>query len=570
MEDLIDCHWSDTHYLIFSNNVYDPLIYYSHIFPLIATIALAIFIFFSNRFLFPSKFLILLAATFSLWILFDLVVWATEIPEYTITFWSLLMLCELFLYVFALLFLYTYFYNDIPSQRIGVVALVAYLPIVFLIATKFDLSYYDGTNCDRTAIESYLWYYVYFLEVCISILIMYFGIKKLRSFSKTDSKKKNEHITILLGVLFFLLFFSGGNILGSYLNDWTIGQYGIFGMPAFVFVIAYTIVRYKFLQVKLVGAQALTVALVVIILSQFTYAESTLSYVLNTLTLIMVSGAGYYLIKSVGREVKQRESLETITQNLAQANERLKELDAAKSEFISIASHQLRTPLTAIKGYVSLLLEGSYGAINKEVLDVLNKVYSVNDRLAHLVEDLLNVSRIEAGRIQYNFQYTKIEDILRELYDMFVMSAKEKGLDFQLDVQPGMLPEIVADPNKIKEITSNLIDNAIKYTPVGFVRISLAVVDQNMRITIADSGIGIKPENKDNLFNKFVRSQETSRMVVGGAGLGLYVGKSFVEAHKGRIWADSAGPGQGSQFIIELPIHNPSLAIGTTEKAKEA
>ena len=199
----------------------------------------------------------------------------------------------------------------------------------------------------------------------------------------------------------------------------------------------------------------------------------------------------------------------------------------------------------------------------------MDKVYSVNDRLAHLVEDLLNVSRIEAGRIQYNFQPTQLADILIELHDMFLMPAKNKGLTFTLNVPRPALPLIIADPNKIKEITSNLIDNAIKYTPSGSVTVSLSQIGNNARIVIADTGIGIKPEDKEHLFTKFVRSKETSRMVVSGAGLGLFVGKSFVLAHKGNIWAESEGPGKGSQFIIELPIVNPELQAGTMDLDKK-
>lgn len=244
---------------------------------------------------------------------------------------------------------------------------------------------------------------------------------------------------------------------------------------------------------------------------------------------------------------------------LEEANEKLKSLDKLKTEFISIASHQLRTPLTAIKGYVSLLLEGSYGALSKEVEDVLNKVYGVNERLSQLVEDLLNVSRIEAGRIQFTFKKTQIIDILTELYDTFILTAKRKGLELSIELPEEGFPEIIIDGNKVKEVISNLIDNALKYTPKGKVTVRLGKTDSYARITVSDTGIGMDKDIKAHLFEKFMRSKETSQMVVGGAGLGLYVGKNFIDAQRGHLWAESEGSGQGSTFIIELPLDNSVL-----------
>lgn len=411
-------------------------------------------------------------------------------------------------------------------------------------------------------------YYSYAVNVIFIALIIMIGAKKIPKI--TSRAEKITSLYFGIGLIAFLLSFTLGNALGSFTEDWRISQYGLIGMPIFVLLIGYSIVRFRAFNIKVAGTQLLVVTLWLMVGSLIFIVISPLSRLMVGATFVFTLITGYFLIRSVKLEIKRKEEIEDIAHQLTQSNERLKELDKQKSEFISIASHQLRTPLTAIKGYVSLLLEGSYGELRTDVTDVLNKVYSVNDRLVHLVEDLLNVSRIEAGRIQYNFQPTQLADILVELHDMFGMTAKNKGLEFKLNLPEPKLPKILADPNKIKEISSNLIDNAIKYTPSGSVTVTLSQVGPNARIVIADTGIGIKPEDKDHLFTKFVRSKETSRMVVGGAGLGLFVGKSFVLAHKGKIWAESEGAGKGSQFIIELPMANSGLQVGTTEKQQEA
>ncbi|MEI9966816.1 MAG: HAMP domain-containing sensor histidine kinase [Candidatus Moraniibacteriota bacterium] len=339
-------------------------------------------------------------------------------------------------------------------------------------------------------------------------------------------------------------------------------------MPIFVAFLAYSIVKYQILDIKTLAVQVLVAAITILVGAQFFFVRTPLNRSLTLLTLVCILVFGYMLIQSVKREIQRKEELQKMADSLARANERLKDLDNTKSEFISIASHQLRTPLTAIKGYISLLLEGSYGKVPPNIQDVMNKLYSVNDRLIQLVEDLLNVSRIEAGRIQYNFEETQLEPLVADLIDGFKVAAKDKKLTLKLELPEHGLPKLLVDPNKLKEVLSNLIDNAIKYTKEGSVAILLQQSGPAIRIQVQDTGIGMAPENKAHLFEKFVRSKETSRMVVGGAGLGLFVGKSFVQAMGGRIWAESEGPGKGSTFIVELPLVNTTSKAGKIEKPK--
>ncbi len=246
--------------------------------------------------------------------------------------------------------------------------------------------------------------------------------------------------------------------------------------------------------------------------------------------------------------------LQMMADRMAVANDQLRKLDNAKSEFISIASHQLRTPLTAIKGFISLLLEGSYGEISKDVRETLNKVYLSNERLIGLVEDLLNISRIESGRIEYKFEKIKLEDVCQEIMDTFVIRAKEKHLKIELKLPENPLPKILTDKKKIREVISNLVDNALKYTPKGWVKVTLLQVANKIQIRVSDTGIGIPAEEIPHLFAKFSRGKDISRINTGGTGLGLYVGKKMVESLHGKIWVESKGVNLGSVFIIEIPI----------------
>jgi signal transduction histidine kinase len=259
---------------------------------------------------------------------------------------------------------------------------------------------------------------------------------------------------------------------------------------------------------------------------------------------------------------------------LALANDQLRKLDNAKTEFISIASHQLRTPITAIKGFASLLLEGSYGEVSKTVQGALEKIFVSAERLTNLIEDLLNVSRIESGRLTFTFEKASVEKILKELHENFLLVAKTKKFYLDLKLPKKPLPEFKMDAGKIRELVSNFIDNALKYTEKGGVTISAemretgAVIDDQgfvktgevapfgkvIRITVSDTGIGIPKAEIPYLFKKFSRGKDVSRLHVSGTGLGLYVGKAIADAHHGATWVESDGAGMGSRFIIEIPV----------------
>jgi signal transduction histidine kinase len=250
---------------------------------------------------------------------------------------------------------------------------------------------------------------------------------------------------------------------------------------------------------------------------------------------------------------KLKKEIKTATADLRAANERLKQLDAAKSEFISIASHQLRTPLTIIKGYISMMLEGNFGKLTKKEMEPLKKVYLSNERLIRLVENLLNISRIESGRLQFNFKIIQIEGLVSDVVTEIFGNAKKKGIKLNLKMPHTPLPPVKADEEKIRQVVMNLIDNAIKYTDRGRIEVKVALVDGQVRVCVADTGMGIASKDLSNLFKKFSRGRGTFLVHTEGTGLGLFVARKMIEAHGGRIWAESKGKGQGAKFCFQLP-----------------
>lgn len=254
----------------------------------------------------------------------------------------------------------------------------------------------------------------------------------------------------------------------------------------------------------------------------------------------------------------QRE-VEKATKQLHHANEELKQLDRAKSEFISIASHQLRTPMTIIKGYISMLLEGSYGNIPKEEIEPLKKVFNSNNRLIALIESLLNISRIESGRLKYEFTKMDLSVVVDSVVDELGSNAEKKGLELIWKKLSKALPKVTIDAEKIRQVVLNLLDNAVKYTPKGKIEVSVVKEKNNIVCRVKDTGLGMSREETINLFKKFSRGRRTALAFTGGTGLGLYVGRMMVEVHGGKIWAESKGANKGSTFAFSLPLRPGKL-----------
>jgi len=242
------------------------------------------------------------------------------------------------------------------------------------------------------------------------------------------------------------------------------------------------------------------------------------------------------------------------------------EADRAKSEFISTVSHELRTPLTSIKGYVDLLLLGSVGDLSPMQRNFLEVVRSNANRLVELINDLLDISRIETGKITLNREPVSLYELVEEVVDSARTEIERKQLQLEIDVPPD-LPLVQADRRRVLQVLNNLVSNAYKYTREGG-RISIAArcVDGFLQIDVSDTGVGISPEDQQRLFTRFFRADNPMRDEVGGTGLGLAISKSFVEMHGGRIWVKSE-LNVGSTFSFTLPLESSEPAQPAPEKA---
>ncbi len=239
-----------------------------------------------------------------------------------------------------------------------------------------------------------------------------------------------------------------------------------------------------------------------------------------------------------------------------------KEVDSLKDDFISVASHELRTPMTAIKSYLWMALNKKGKKIDsKKMRHYLSRSYNATDRLIKLVNDMLNISRIESGRMSLSFEKTSLYSLTKEVVESFSHQAKKAQIKIMVLSKNKKL-NVISDPDKIKEVFFNLIGNAIKFTPKnGKITIRFRR-DNNFIITsITDTGHGMSKENINNLFTKFgiikgtYQTNQVASASAQGTGLGLYICKQIIDLHQGKILGESSGPNQGSTFSFSLPAY---------------
>jgi len=550
----------------FLQSVVDELLVillYSHIPTAVLALFVGLFVWMTNTKSLVNRVFFLITLSFALWVSIDLPLWIYFYDPTIMMFaWSFFGIVTALFYLSCIYFIYLFIYQK-HSFLMLLALSVLMLPMIIFTPTAYNLS---GVNItEANAIEEVIFTnYFHLLGLIAFIWIL---VLSVLGYLRTQDKLFRKQILFTsIGLELFLLFFTFATFLDSYLvdigvtSDYILGNYGLFGMPVFIGLLSLAIVRYKALDIKLLGAQALVVAVISLVGSQFFFSTNPVSQILNVFTFFLVSVFGYFLVRSVKYEVKHANEMEALSKKLAATNEKLdsankelERLDQAKSEFLSIASHQLRTPLTVIKGYTSMVQEGSFGKVPPKIMEVLDKVFISTERLISLVESLLNISRIEAGRIEFTIEPVDLADVTSKLVADFQQKAKAKGLSLLFKPDEDV-PLAAADAQKVKEVISNLIDNAIKYTPKGEIVVGLHQESQSVVFLCQDTGLGIDPEDLPRLFTKFVRGKGMVQVNTEGTGLGLYFARMVVENMGGRIWAESDGKNKGSRFTFSLPL----------------
>lgn len=535
---------------LFDPSIAPPLLYYSYIPIFFFVLFFAFFMWVKDSKSQESKELLSLGISFCLFLINELVQWIGAYVSIVHFGWQLSALLQLAIIYFTFRFSYIFINRILLNFKIKLSVFLLSAPVFVLLATKYNIDYFDLQNCQGH--NGFLWEYIYTLQIVATVSIMFICYRKFIS-EQSDKKEKQKTALYLLGTTIFLSIFITSNIAGDATFLYEINLIGPIGMALFIAFLSYLTVKFDTTEnTKIFGTQILVATLISLIFSILFLQDIYHVRLIGIATLILVSIVSMFLIKGVKKEVEAKEEIQQLANHLEKANIKLRELDQQKSEFISLASHQLRGPLTAIKGYGSLILEGDFGPLSKEVKEAVETMYKSTQALIVIVGDYLDVSRIEQGRMKYEFTDFNLHTLIKTLTGELEPSVKIANLSLTFESTPNEDFFVHADQGKIKQVIGNLIDNSIKYTKKGSISISLTRIGDRITTKIQDTGVGIIPEVKPRLFEKFTRAPDASKTNIMGTGLGLYVAKKMIEAHRGRIWADSEGQDKGSTFFIEL------------------
>ena len=464
----------------------------------------------------------------------------------------------------AVIFHFSSIYSENKKRKSLVI--LAYTLMVIFWFFVWSPYFIDGLNHFSNGCHSQarILHHVYLVYFGFFSTIVLFDILTLFR-NETSHPKRIQHILI-----FFVLFANELVAISGFLPAYNVNSSLVTYSLSFfaTTILMYAMFRHNLFELKVVAMNVFIGLVVVASFIQVFIADTPVLQVVNGLVFIVIVFLGFLVTKNVREEIQSRQKGEKLARYLANANARLRELDKQKTDFVSIASHQLRSPIAAIKGYASLVSDGTYGEVPATLFEPIHRILESGQRIGIMVDDFLNITRIEQGRMIYNMVPQNICKILETVIEELRVVAEEKGLSLHMTCDNKKNYLVKVDEGKMKQIFSNLIDNSIKYTQTGSIMISVTTLDpeHKMLVKIKDTGIGIASEEIQNLFQKFNRASNANDANVLGTGLGLYIAREIMKAHEGWINVESEGVGKGSTFTVELPVCEEKSVPSKEEK----
>jgi signal transduction histidine kinase len=514
----------------------------------VAAIALLGFIvYISNTKSYTNISFLLFCGVTMLWSFFNYISYQTKDPEVYLHLWKIVILLG-FWHSFSFFnFLYIFPKEKVIFPFWYKLILVPYIVVFSLWAGIGNLVFSSISMVNGVPTPTVEKGILSFLIIVVLLIISSF-VFLIRRIIKAKKGDKKPYALILAGaIITFALLFTFNLVLPAVFEITRFIPLGAITIFPFSLFTAYAIFKHKTFKVKNLGSTLMAFLLCVATFIEVIFAGNAGQLFLRVGIFLFVLLISIQFIKNIFALEKTKDSLE-------EANIKLQSLDKLKSEFISLASHQLRSPLTVIKGYASTLTDGIVGDLTPKQNEIVRHIYTAAQGLASVVEDFLNVTKIEQGGMKYVFTLTNIKEIVTDLSSDMKIAAEDKRLSFSSSIDEAGEYITQADGVKLKQVFLNLVDNSIKYTKEGFVKVTLSENKQDKTIifSVSDSGVGVSEETKAKLFTKFARG-EGGALNSGGSGLGLYLAREIVKAHKGQITLESEGLGKGSTFSVMLP-----------------
>lgn len=426
----------------------------------------------------------------------------------------------------------SWLHSRILLPYVGLVSILALTPLVLSQTTAVNATGHISSIQNGPAMPIFG-----MTGVALVVAGLYTFARKIK---RSPIEQRRPFFLVLLGAfLTFVGIITFNLILPTLLNQSQFIAFGALFMLPLALAIAYAIGRGHLFRLKVTATSFLVSGLAVTTFVEIVFANTPELFTLRVAVFALVMIAGVSLVRSVYREVEQREKIE--------------ELSNDKSEFMTFASHEIRNPITAMRGYASLIVDGTVGPVSEQVTDIARRILVEGNDVLNLIAQYLSKSKMELGKIQYMITPFDIGKSVVSIVDGYVPHAQQKGVRLEKHIDESHSYMVSGDEGKLKEVVGNLIDNSIKYTREGSISVAVERHGVAIRVTIQDTGVGIPADVLPQLFKKFSRA-DAQKVNLLGTGIGLYLAKTFIEGMGARIWAESDGLNKGSRFIIEFPI----------------
>ncbi len=541
--------FSEPTYFLYSPDV-PTILYYAQVPATFIALLISFYAFWNGRHLLLNKLLLVISILFSFWTLFTLIAWTNIHSNFIMFIWSFFGLILGLISIFCIYFIYVFLEKKDVSTKTKSVFLALLLPIFIAGPTNFNIHGFNLTVCDAFNFEwlPFKFYYTS-LGVIAMIWILVLLITKYRI---ANSSLRKQIVLMGMGIELFLFSLFGMEFIATYLArigilpNSEIELYGLFGMVIFMIYISILMVQFKTFNVKLIATQALVWGLVILIGSQFFFIKTPTNMILNGFTFVTSIIFGFFLVRSVKNEIRQKNKLLELTINL-------RTLLKQRESLVHLVTHKVKGSFTRTKFIFAGILDGTFGQISPEIKKVAEQGLDFDNGGIQTVDLVLNVANMQNGLIKYDMKQIDFKDIVLQTTNDKKLGVEMKGLKLETEIKDGSY-NMTGDAFWLKEVINNLIENSIKYTREGTITVVLEDGNEKIKLTVKDTGIGITEEDKKNLFTEGGRGKDSVKVNVDSTGYGLYTVKLIVDAHKGTVSAQSEGPGKGSQFHVELPV----------------
>lgn len=523
-----------------TTNAYHAIAYYSHLLPTALALFLSIYALIRTR---GSKLSVAFFAFtfgFSLWLIGDVFTWTS--PNYDVVYFTWSWLDAINIVFFSL---GAYFFGLLTRDRVSVwekIVLFALCVPAFVI-TAIDQSLIDFYQpvCEATENELLTLYKIAAEWVITAMVIGSYVV----SWKKSTPSLRLRRGIVLSTILLFFAVFSSTEFIATITNVYEINLYGLFVLPLFLIVMTYAITNLGIFEFRLLGTQILAYALIIMVGSQLLFIQDSTESTLSLITLGITIVFGFLLLQNAQKEEQARLKIEELARELNRANKQ-------QVILIHFITHQIKGFVTKSRNIFSMMREGDFGPLPENLKPMVEEGFKSDTKGVNTIQEILNAANIKSGKVEYKKAPFDLKALIDEIVQDLKPNADAKGLALSVatGTEPLMYP---GDRAQLINAFKNLIDNSIKYTLKGEVRVSLSKDSGKVRFVIEDTGVGISKEDMGRLFTEGGHGTNSAKVNVESTGFGLYIVKNIIEAHGGKVWAESEGEGKGSKFVVELP-----------------